>query len=1233
MEDAAETASRIFISYRREDSSGHVLALLPPLRRRFGATRIFKDTDNIPPGEDFVRFIKKELESCSVLLAIIGREWLTVQDPRLQRRRLDNPEDFLRVEVGTALSRDTIRVIPVLVERATMPAPQDLPPDLAALSHRNAIELSDLRWETDVQLLIDAIERALGLSSGREPGAARPNATPGSSGPGISIRPEVIELQKRRAREISGHLAFARQALESRDFDAVLQGCEKVLLLDPEHSEALSLLDVARKAIDERKISAWLQQAQTLLNKGEIGDSSDLIDQALAVDNTSEAALALRKEMLNYRREREREREKAKAVAAATDQARGCLDDGDLEGAVRYADDALTSDPEAVEAREIRAKATDALQQRRAQRELRRRAQQAVAEARELMSTEPAAALRKLRDYSPAHEVVTEALEELQAKVDVAEARQQKVADLTTQAETSLTARQFERALAFLSEAVQLDPQRADLVALLAEATRKQYAAASADSALADAALKFAQGDLVGARDLVNSARGSDPRNPQIEGWLRRIDDAVEAEATAVRRTEAINAALVQAREQFAKGDLPAALRQAEAALALDPGLAQAQTLAAQVRGAIAEQREREELERRAVEASQHARELFAARDYEGALRALDRFTPPHPRVTETLAALREELRAIEARRQREQEEAARRQQDLERARLARERAAALDAILARGHASLESGDPAGALRSADEALQMEPKSPDAVQLRASAEALRDRLVRQEEKRREEERREQDRLERERQARETAERERRREEAEKERARQEHEREQQERQERTRREREHQEREREELERQERAQREDERRHREENMREPAIGAKTAEPLVADSATGRDQSPDTTARTRHAWLAAAMAVLVAASVGIWFYVGRQQSAPPAPSSKQASDSPASGEGARPGGPKITSQPQPTAEAPGAVAVAESPTPPTNEALRQQQLERLRETVREKQRTGERVQALSAASEALALQPDDQEVNSIVERLLTEAVKAGEQAKSKALATDAPRLAKDLYGRGLRYEQAGDRSRVRDKTAATRSFWAATEAFDAAARHAASATPPVARKGPPEENHKSGESAPVEVNRVPQPAGASTTPSPPPASEPEKKTELPESRPTAPEKPATIESPRAQAPAVSDDSRIRAVIARYELGYDSLDASIVRSVYPGVRSDLAGIFATYQFYRLEMVIDGVTISPDNTRAVVRCSTFHIIRPKINARDQKFDERLDFTLEKQGDNWVIVAMRKR
>jgi hypothetical protein len=424
-------SSRIFISYRREDSSGHVLALLPSLRSHFGADRIFKDTDNIPPGADFLKFIKNELESCSVLLAIIGREWLTIQDARLKRRRIDNPDDFLRVEVSTALKNERIRVIPVLIERAPMPSAQDLPPDLADLSFRNAIELSDVRWESDVRLLIEAVEHAVTEST------AKPEAP---------MRPGLMELQKRRAREIASQLENARQAFESGDFEGTLWACDKALLLDPQTPEALDLVDRARKALDEKKISAWLEDARKALARGDIGAASDLIDQALAVDSESQRALTIRDEMLELRRERERERDRARTVQAATDRARASVEEGDFESAVRHADDALATDSGDLNAQSIKAKALAALDERRKQRDLKRRAQQTVSDAR---STFEAGAhqdaLASLREFSPGHELVSQALRELE---DQLHAIQQKIAAENERLEELRRAEEAQRAAA-----------------------------------------------------------------------------------------------------------------------------------------------------------------------------------------------------------------------------------------------------------------------------------------------------------------------------------------------------------------------------------------------------------------------------------------------------------------------------------------------------------------------------------------------------------------------------------------------------------------------------------------------------------------------------------------------------------------------------------------------------------------------------------------------------------------
>lgn len=152
---AAPPALKIFISYRRDDSGGYALHLFEHLSAHFGKDQIFMDIERIDPGEDFVQVIEQAVGSCDVLIALIGRQWLTITDGTA--RRLDNPHDFVRLEIAAALNRN-VRVIPVLVQGAAMPGPQDLPDALTKLSRRNAFELSDRRWRHDVHRLIDKLE-------------------------------------------------------------------------------------------------------------------------------------------------------------------------------------------------------------------------------------------------------------------------------------------------------------------------------------------------------------------------------------------------------------------------------------------------------------------------------------------------------------------------------------------------------------------------------------------------------------------------------------------------------------------------------------------------------------------------------------------------------------------------------------------------------------------------------------------------------------------------------------------------------------------------------------------------------------------------------------------------------------------------------------------------------------------------------------------------------------------
>ena len=150
----------IFINYRRADTSGHAGRLEPELSRRFPG-RVFMDIHTIEVGTDFAEAINSEVGKCGALIVLIGNQWLDITDPKTGKRRLDNPNDFVAIEIAEALKRN-IRVIPVLVEGAKMPEAEELPAALAGLVRRNALEITDTRWDYDVQQLIKVLEKICG---------------------------------------------------------------------------------------------------------------------------------------------------------------------------------------------------------------------------------------------------------------------------------------------------------------------------------------------------------------------------------------------------------------------------------------------------------------------------------------------------------------------------------------------------------------------------------------------------------------------------------------------------------------------------------------------------------------------------------------------------------------------------------------------------------------------------------------------------------------------------------------------------------------------------------------------------------------------------------------------------------------------------------------------------------------------------------------------------------------
>ena len=157
----------IFISYRRKDTEGEASRLAEDLRVGLDGVQIFRDVENIAPGEDFVVALERALADCAVMLVMIGPTWLETNDAD-GKRRLDDPADWTRLEIATGLKRD-VRVIPVTCRGAELPAANVLPEDIVLLARRQAVEIDNNRWRYDVDHLIDRLVQIPGMRKKLKP--------------------------------------------------------------------------------------------------------------------------------------------------------------------------------------------------------------------------------------------------------------------------------------------------------------------------------------------------------------------------------------------------------------------------------------------------------------------------------------------------------------------------------------------------------------------------------------------------------------------------------------------------------------------------------------------------------------------------------------------------------------------------------------------------------------------------------------------------------------------------------------------------------------------------------------------------------------------------------------------------------------------------------------------------------------------------------------------------------
>lgn len=163
----------IFISYRRDDSGASAARLYDHLAHHFGKEQVFRDLDAIAPGAEFTQVIGERLSQCNVFVAVIGKNWINIQNAAGQRR-IDDPGDLVRTEVREALNQKKL-IIPALIGGAEVPKPEQLPDDIAALAGRNAIDISESRFDYDCGRVIEAIEKA-GVSAkpGSDPTSPQP---------------------------------------------------------------------------------------------------------------------------------------------------------------------------------------------------------------------------------------------------------------------------------------------------------------------------------------------------------------------------------------------------------------------------------------------------------------------------------------------------------------------------------------------------------------------------------------------------------------------------------------------------------------------------------------------------------------------------------------------------------------------------------------------------------------------------------------------------------------------------------------------------------------------------------------------------------------------------------------------------------------------------------------------------------------------------------------------------
>ena len=315
----------VFICYRREDSAGFARLIYDRLTNKLGRDSVFFDVDNIPVGLDFVDILSERVGKCDALIAVIGKNWVSSADV-YNRRRLDDPNDFVRIEIQTALERK-IRVIPVLVDGAPMPQPDNLPDSLKKLVRRQGIEISHTRFDSDVERLTralalleeelrqrEAVEAERAAHQEQEKREAAETARKAEEAQRVAQAEAQRADEERRAAEAAEAERAAKEQQEKRE---AAEAAEKA-------EEAQRVVQAEAQRADEERRAAEAAEAERAAKeqqeKREAAEAAEKAEQArrLAEAETQRAEEERRaREAAEAERRARAERERREATEAA----------------------------------------------------------------------------------------------------------------------------------------------------------------------------------------------------------------------------------------------------------------------------------------------------------------------------------------------------------------------------------------------------------------------------------------------------------------------------------------------------------------------------------------------------------------------------------------------------------------------------------------------------------------------------------------------------------------------------------------------------------------------------------------------------------------------------------------------------------------------------------------------------------------------------------------------------